>query len=114
MTIDRAIAQAQRLVELAQAHLRSLLLEAVVERDGTTDCSYCGVPTLVDPPAGQRYLERTLDHVIPRSHGGKDDLGNVRLACRSCNARRGVRPVRQYAMRAALLAIQPCSEQGAG
>ena len=47
MTTTRAIVQAQRLVELAQAHLRSLLLEAVVERDGTTDCSYCEIPTLV-------------------------------------------------------------------
>ena len=95
---DRAIAQAQRLVELAQAHLRSLLLEAVVEVQGI-DCAYCQVTTLVDPPAGQRHRERTLDHVIPVSRGGKDELGNVRLACRSCNARKGVRPVRQYAIR---------------
>jgi hypothetical protein len=34
MTISSAIVQAQRLVTMAQAHLRSLLLTAVVEAHG--------------------------------------------------------------------------------
>jgi 5-methylcytosine-specific restriction endonuclease McrA len=94
---DAQIAQAQRLVAMAQAHLRSLLLEALAEAHGI-DCAYCRVPTLVDPPAGLRYRERTLDHVIPLSRGGADELSNVVLCCRSCNSRKGARPVRQYAV----------------
>jgi 5-methylcytosine-specific restriction endonuclease McrA len=33
----------------------------------------------------------SLDHVIPRSLGGTDELGNLRPAHRACNARRGNR-----------------------
>lgn len=93
--MNKLIAQAQRTVEVAQTHLRSLLLAAVVERDGS-DCAYCRVPTVVKPEAGRRHRERTLDHVVPLSAGGKDELENVVLACRSCNARKGPRPVKAY------------------
>lgn len=31
----------------------------------------------------------TLDHVVPRSRGGSDDVSNLRLACRQCNVLRG-------------------------
>jgi 5-methylcytosine-specific restriction endonuclease McrA len=30
----------------------------------------------------------TIDHVIPRSLDGSDDLSNLALACRRCNERR--------------------------
>ena len=98
MTLAPQIEQARRVVEVAQAHLRGLLLLAVAERDGT-DCRYCAVPTIVDPPAGQRYRERTLDHVVPLSRGGADTLEHCVLCCRSCNARKGTRPQHAYARR---------------
>ena len=94
----RRIAQARRLVEQSTAHLRGLLLDAVVERDGPL-CAYCGVVTTTDPPSATRHVERTLDHVVPQSRGGTDTLENCVVACRSCNARKGVRPVLQYAPR---------------
>jgi len=94
----RQIDQAQRIVEMAQAHLRSLLLLAAVERDGEA-CRYCRVPTIVDPEPSQRFLERTLDHIVPLSKGGKDELSNVCVCCRSCNARKGARPVQAYSVR---------------
>ena len=31
----------------------------------------------------------TLDHIVPRAHGGADDPENLRLACFQCNTRRG-------------------------
>jgi len=31
----------------------------------------------------------TLDHLTPRSQGGSNALSNLRLACFSCNNRRG-------------------------
>ncbi len=95
-TYDAHIAQARRIVDVAQAHLRSLLLLAVCEVQGT-DCAYCRVPTVAHPEPGKRHLERTLDHVVPVSRGGKDELENVVCCCRSCNARKSTRPQREYA-----------------
>lgn len=49
---------------------------AVFERDGKR-CRYCGS---TDSP--------TVDHVLPRSRGGGDELANLVAACRSCNCRK--------------------------
>jgi len=52
----------------------------VLIRDGYT-CSYCN-----------KYLEknqRTIDHVIPKTHGGKDTFENCVTSCFKCNTRKG-------------------------
>lgn len=36
-----------------------------------------------------RFVDLTLDHVIPRSQGGTYTLENTRLACFDCNQERG-------------------------
>ncbi len=95
MDVEQSIAQARRIVDVAQAHLRSLLLEALVERNGSVNCQYCGVPTIAGDPG---YRGRTLDHIHPLSKGGKDELENAALVCRSCNSRKGTRPQREYAV----------------
>lgn len=70
------------------------LQNQVVARDGIS-CRYCGIETLVrKSPAWKaaRYphgRERTVDHLLPVSQGGKDELGNLCISCRSCNARKG-------------------------
>lgn len=46
-------------------------------------CQYCGV----HPPDD----ELTIDHVIPRSRGGRTTWENVVLACTRCNMRKGDR-----------------------
>lgn len=33
----------------------------------------------------------TLEHIVPRCHGGTDDLGNLALACARCNHLKGTR-----------------------
>jgi hypothetical protein len=33
----------------------------------------------------------TVDHIVPRRDGGKDELGNLQIMCRECNSRKGVR-----------------------
>jgi 5-methylcytosine-specific restriction endonuclease McrA len=48
---------------------------AVFARDGNR-CQYCGAAA------------ENLDHVVPRSRGGKHTWENVVAACRSCNTRK--------------------------
>ncbi|MBI5153970.1 HNH endonuclease [Candidatus Poribacteria bacterium] len=49
-------------------------------RDQMT-CQYCG-----RKPARE---DLTIDHVVPKSRGGRSEWENVVLACQACNARKG-------------------------
>jgi 5-methylcytosine-specific restriction endonuclease McrA len=55
---------------------------SVLLRDGYT-CQYCGAQP------GHHLL--TLDHVIPRTQGGRTSWENLVTACRSCNHTKGGR-----------------------
>ena len=59
---------------------RSLVIARLTERDGDR-CRACG--TL--PPAYH------IDHVIPVSRGGGNELPNLQLLCRTCNLTKGAR-----------------------
>lgn len=50
-------------------------------------CQYCG-----------SHDDLTLDHVQPRSRGGKHGWDNVVTACRACNQRKGNRTPEEAAM----------------
>ena len=50
-------------------------------------CQYCG---------GRDHL--TLDHVVPKSRGGRDTWDNLVAACIACNARKGCRTPEEAAM----------------
>lgn len=50
-------------------------------------CQYCG----------SRH-KLTLDHVIPRSKGGKHVWDNVVIACEGCNSKKGARTPREAGM----------------
>jgi len=52
----------------------------LMRRDNYT-CQYCGA----------RHVPMTLDHVVPRTHGGKDSWDNLVCACERCNSRKGDR-----------------------
>jgi HNH endonuclease len=45
-------------------------------------CEYCHSSELL---SANRF---TIDHLVPRSLGGSDDVDNLALACRRCNERR--------------------------
>jgi 5-methylcytosine-specific restriction endonuclease McrA len=92
--LDRDIDVARQHVEIAVRQLRRLLLVAVSRRDGTL-CHYCQVPTILTRDGHPR--RRTLDHVIPQALGGTDEMENLVLCCSSCNSRKGVRRVQQFA-----------------
>jgi len=55
---------------------------AVLVRDRYT-CQYCGAQP------GKQVL--TIDHVLPRSRGGKTTWQNVVAACKRCNGKKGNR-----------------------
>ncbi len=54
-------------------------------------CQYCGVQ-----PGPQ---ELTVDHVLPRSHGGRSTWENCVLACVACNTRKADRTPERAGMR---------------
>lgn len=64
-------------------------LSAVIERDGL-NCGICGdrVNLALKHP---EYMSRSLDHVLPRSMGGADDLSNLQLTHLICNIRKSNR-----------------------
>ncbi len=64
----------------------------VLRRDGHA-CQYCG--------AGPDRAPLTLDHVLPRSQGGRTDWLNVVTACAPCNHRKGSRTPEQADMKLA-------------
>ncbi|MCX7047972.1 MAG: HNH endonuclease [Candidatus Sumerlaeota bacterium] len=62
-------------------------------------CQYCGTYPVIE--------ELTIDHVIPRSQGGKTMWTNVVLACSSCNTRKGSRSPRESGMALLTEPIEP-------
>ena len=58
---------------------------AIWERYGGI-CHWCGCATILRPD--NAWDKATIDHVIPRSHGGPDTADNMVLACNRCNNRR--------------------------
>jgi len=55
-------------------------------------CQYCG-KSVKNPK------DRTIDHIIPRSRGGKTVWENVVLCCRKCNLRKGDRTPEEAGMK---------------
>lgn len=54
-----------------------LTRQNIFKRDGHK-CQYCGT-----------HEDLTLDHVMPKSRGGKSSWDNLVTACRRCNAKKG-------------------------
>lgn len=61
---------------------------AIYARDGAR-CVWCA--TLCEP------TQLTLDHVVPRAHGGTHSTRNLVTACLRCNSRRGCLTLLQFA-----------------
>jgi len=70
----------------------------VLNRDHHT-CQYCG---RMLPSA-----ELTLDHVLPRSRGGRTTWENIVAACKPCNHRKGNRTLAEAHMRTLHLPFRP-------
>ena len=61
-------------------YLSGSLRYEVLKRAGFR-CELCGIS------ADERAIE--VDHIIPRKHGGEDDLTNLQALCFKCNANKG-------------------------
>jgi 5-methylcytosine-specific restriction endonuclease McrA len=79
------------------------LLLAVAETDGSCDkaelrgrpvwvcrCIHCRARIVV-PLDLREPASATLEHIVPRTHGGSDALDNLALACARCNHAKGRR-----------------------
>lgn len=57
---------------------------------GNTDgkCWYCGIDLDLDT--------FHIDHVVPRRHGGTDDLSNLVASCPPCNMSKGANSLEQF------------------
>lgn len=79
-----------RIKKQVKAKMKRLRLKRknLLKRDNYT-CQYCG----------RKSRELTIDHVVPRSHGGKTIWENVVAACKDCNARKADRTPRQAGMK---------------
>lgn len=57
----------------------------VFERDEST-CRICGAGLDdIDPQFPHRKVRLHVDHIVPRSQGGGDDMKNLRTLCSTCN-----------------------------
>ena len=84
--------------------------KGVLLRDNFT-CIYCGAR----PGSRQkgRVLARndlTIDHILPRSRGGRDHWTNTACACTACNHRKGDRLPHEAGMRSAQRAPHPAHQ----
>jgi 5-methylcytosine-specific restriction endonuclease McrA len=79
------------------------LLLAIVHTDATFErvhvrgeelwrgrCIHCNSALMVALD-GRVLGPVTVEHIVPRNHGGADDLPNLALACARCNSEKGLR-----------------------
>lgn len=71
---------------------RRQIVEYLADRDGTK-CVLCNRHIDITLPSGTRGSDMgpSVDHVIPRSQGGADNMANLRLTHWKCNRQRGNR-----------------------
>lgn len=60
---------------------RNLKTEVLEKNDGI--CAICGKEISKD--------KQTIDHFLPKYHGGTDDYRNLGPLCKTCNKRKGSR-----------------------
>jgi 5-methylcytosine-specific restriction endonuclease McrA len=58
-------------------------------------CLHCNAHLMVDL-SGEPISRATIEHIVPRVHGGTDALENLGLACARCNQGKGSRHDPRY------------------
>lgn len=75
---------------LASSEWKAIRLQ-IAARDGLV-CHYCA--------AAVKPSSFTVDHIVPVSKGGTDDLSNLVACCRPCNSKKGVKDYDAFARQA--------------
>lgn len=89
-TVEIIIPKVLRLVKLVRSVYRTRVpfsKKNVLIRDGFI-CAYCG----------RDDVRLTIDHIIPKSQGGKLDFDNCVASCKPCNNKKNNRTPRQAGM----------------
>ena len=68
-------------IKVQKSHVKS----SIIEKTGGV-CAVCGRPLV--------HSKVTIEHYIPKYHGGTDDERNLLPLCKNCNKRKGSRMVR--------------------
>lgn len=71
-------------------------LTAAIKARDMNRCRYCGA--FVNWKDRRSPIGGTYDHVLPISAGGDESFGNIVIACRQCNFRKGPRTPEQAGM----------------
>ena len=105
----------QHITERAPARKRQKLelsgsKRAAVIRKSDERCWYCGQDMRWDGTIEHPW-NTTIDHVVPVSRGGTDDLENLVYCCRGCNQRKGTRTVEEFRERELMRHVRFSSEQ---
>ena len=72
----------------------------LVKRD--PHCFYCRIPL--------NFYNSTLDHKVPKSKGGKNNIENLALSCYSCNSRKSSKSVEEFLEELAKEIIPACEQ----
>ncbi|MBK8433937.1 MAG: HNH endonuclease [Chloroflexi bacterium] len=63
----------------------------VLQRDNFC-CIFCGVQQGMARRPSLTHTKRSVDHLVPKSRGGKNTWDNTACACGKCNSRKGAHP----------------------
>ena len=97
--VEHKVPAVMRLIKLIRTIFRSgvaFTKRNIYVRDGFK-CAYCGT----------RKERLSIDHIIPKSRGGKTTFENCVAACRTCNLKKGGRTPREAVMFLKVKAYQP-------
>ncbi len=86
-----------RLLNFVKYRLKSVKIkrERIYKRDGWR-CVYC-----------ENKKNLTIDHLIPKSRGGKNTWFNLVTCCNSCNARKGDKTPEESGMTLKIQPVEP-------
>lgn len=56
-------------------------------------CCWCGTEMIPEP---NKHNSVTVEHILPRSQGGSDEMENLAAACLHCNNKRGTSGIEDF------------------
>ena len=75
-------------------------------------CAYCGVTMLPMSVKGKEHIRATVDHIVPRSKGGPDEILNTLAACQRCNSAKDDLSVEEFVVSSELYDLAKVATNG--